>query len=86
MSSYLLTLWMYASPVIYPLSSTGGFMRTVLILNPMTAILQNTRFILLGRGDFLGWEWALSGAVSIAALAAGMLLFNKTEATVIDSI
>ena len=87
-ATFGLQLWMYISPVIYPLSSTHLTPRIglVLRLNPMTAILENFRFALLGSGAFLGWEWALSWALTLAVFFCGVLMFNKTQSTFADTI
>lgn len=79
-------LWMYITPVVYPLSSTNGIMRTVLLINPMTAIVNNFRYFLLGAGEFLFIPWLISLLVTIALTILGIFMFNKTEKTFIDTI
>ena len=83
-----LQLWMYASPVVYPLSSTLVTPRVnmVLRINPMTAILENFRFCLLGSGKLLVGSWLLSWGITLIILFAGVLLFSHTEKTFTDTI
>lgn len=84
--NYCMTLWMFATPIVYPFSSTGGFMRSVLLLNPMTSIINNFRFVLLGSGYFLLLPWLLSIAITIVLLVVGLSLYSKTERVFIDTI
>lgn len=63
--SYLLVfgiqLLMYATPVIYPLSSTSGKLKTLLLLNPMTVIIENFKYSVFSRGEFMVWRTILRG-------------------------
>ena len=83
-----ISLWMYASPVVYPLSQLdpAGLMYHVILLNPMTAPLEMFRFIMLGQG-MLPWESFISAFVfTVFALFGGMLIFNRVERNFIDTI
>ena len=90
--NFLLTfgvqLLMYATPVIYPLSSLSAdsLMRKFLILNPLTSILEAMKFGFLGKGYFSVPLIAYSTLFSLLFLLAGVLIFNKTERTFIDSV
>lgn len=79
-------LWMYASPVVYPLSSTAARIKWVLLFNPMTAILENFRFALFGSGALLRGDWILSWCMTLGILLVGVLLFNRMEKTFADTI
>lgn len=83
-----LQLWMYASPVVYPLSSTLVTPRVnfVLRLNPMTAILENFRFALLGSGKLMIGSWIVSWCTTLVVVFIGVLLFCRTEKTFTDTI
>lgn len=81
-----LQLWMYLTPVVYPMSEVRGFLRTLILLNPMSAVVQNYKYALLGSGSFLLAEWILSIAVTILLFLAGVLLFNKVERTFTDTV
>lgn len=79
-------LLMYATPIIYPLSSIPDKYKIIIMLNPMTSIIETFKYALLGRGTF-SWEMlAYSGIFSIAILIIGLLLFNKIEQRFIDTI
>ena len=79
-------LWMYVSPVVYPMSLTGGWMYKILLINPMTPILNNFKWAFLGSGEFMLWSWLLSFVVTAACLLAGIALFNKVEKTFVDTV
>ncbi len=81
-----LQLWMYASPVVYPISQTGGIMRQLLLINPMTPIIHNFRFILFSTDELMVGYWALSIIITLILLMVGIKLFNKVEKTFIDTI
>ncbi|MCL6261230.1 ABC transporter permease [Aquiflexum sp. TKW24L] len=79
-------LLMYATTVIYPLSSAPEQYRHLVALNPMTGIIETFRFAFLGEGMF---SWALLGYSTFVALGSmilGVLIFNKTEKNFIDTV
>jgi len=79
-------LWMYATPVIYPISTIEGKMRTVILLNPLTGIVETFKTIVLGVGE-VRWDLlAYSGAVCLVVLLIGILLFNKIEQNFMDTV
>ena len=79
-------LWMYATPVVYPLSSVGASLRSALLLNPMTAPMELYRRVLLGAGTVLTQNLLYSAAVTVLVFVCGMLLFNKIERTFMDTV
>lgn len=89
--SYLVTfgvqLLMYASPVIYPLSSVhNGKLRLVLMANPMSGPIEAFKYALLGKGYFSWSLLAYDFGVMIAVLFAGILLFNRIEKSFMDTV
>lgn len=81
-------LWMYASPVIYPLSTLpeGTLLRTVVRLNPMTAPIELFRAATLGTGTVEVGNLLYSLAFTAAALVAGVILFSRIEKTFMDTV
>ena len=80
-------LWMYITPVVYPMSQLGdGLMKTVLMINPVTAPVELFRYAVLGQGAIMPQYLLLSGAVSIAVLLVGIIIFNKVEKTFMDTV
>jgi lipopolysaccharide transport system permease protein len=82
----LVQLWMFASPVIYPLSKFPAKWRWVAEINPMTAILESFRLCLLGKGTITAGSLFISIAGTVVILLTGMLLFQRTERTFIDTV
>ena len=83
-----LSLWMYASPVVYPLSQVHSFSRIfgVVFWNPMTAPLELFRLILLGQGQIPAATVLSSVIFTVMALLGGALMFNRVERSFIDTI
>lgn len=80
-------LWMYATPVIYPLSQLGdGLMRKAIMLNPVTAPVEVLRYAILGQGTIVPEYYAISVAVSIFVAVFGVMIFNKVEKTFMDTV
>ena len=82
----ILQMWMYLTPIVYTLETVSGVMRTLLLLNPMTALVNNFRFCLAGNGQLLiGW-WIYSVIFTLAVAFGGVVLYNKMEKNFVDSI
>jgi lipopolysaccharide transport system permease protein len=81
-------LWMYATPVVYPLSqlSQGGSLRQVMLLNPVTMPMEVLRWAVLGEGAvdirYLVYSWI----VTVMIVLAGIVIFNKVEKTFMDTV
>ncbi len=84
--SFGVQLWMYATPVVYPLAGISGKLRILLLLNPVTPIINNFRYALLGCGEFELTYWLISIATTTIVLLFGILLFNKIEKTFMDTV
>ena len=80
-------LWMYITPVVYPMSQLGdGIMKTILMLNPVTAPVELFRYAVLGVGSVMPGYLAVSGAVTVLLLLIGIMTFNKVEKTFMDTV
>lgn len=80
-------LWMYATPIVYPLSQLGdGLLRTVIMINPVTMPVELFRYAVLGSGAVDLLFWALSWAVTVVIALVGILLFNNIEKTFMDTV
>lgn len=84
--SFGLQLWMYLTPVVYPISEVGGVLKVIILLNPMSVIIQNYKYALLGCGEFEITYWLLSMLSTVVIFMAGVLLFNKVERTFMDTV
>jgi len=81
------SLWMYITPVVYPMSQLGdGLMKTILMLNPVTAPVELFRYAVLGQGAIMPEYLALSGIVTAVVLIFGIMIFNKVEKTFMDTV
>jgi lipopolysaccharide transport system permease protein len=79
-------LMMYATTVIYPLSAAPGKYKLLIELNPMTGIIEAFRYSFLGKGEFSSWSIGYSAIVTVLVLFIGIIIFNKTEKTFVDTV
>lgn len=82
-------LWMYATPVIYPLSvmkNTYPKYIWVLVVNPLTAILETFKYAFTGVGEFNWLYLSYSIAITILILLFGIIIFNRVQRNFMDVI
>jgi lipopolysaccharide transport system permease protein len=79
-------LWMYATPVIYPLSPVSGTFRKILDANPLTAIIETFKYAFLGEGVFSWGSLGYSAGFTFFVLLLGSMIFHKTEQNFMDTI
>lgn len=79
-------LLMYGTPVIYPISTVEGKLRTVLMANPMTPVLEGFKYAFLGTGTFELWHLLYSFGFASVLLITGIIIFNKTEQNFMDTV
>jgi lipopolysaccharide transport system permease protein len=79
-------LYMYATPIIYPLSSISEKYRWFIVANPMTGIVETFRYAFLGSGTFSWLHLGYSFIFSIVALFTGAIVFNKVEKSFTDIV
>ena len=80
-------LWMYITPIVYPMSQLGdGLVKTILMINPVTAPVEVLRYAILGQGTILPAYLALSWGITIAVVLFGIMIFNKVEKTFMDTV
>lgn len=79
-------LLMYATPVIYPLSSMPGRYRLLILANPMTPIVEAFRYACMGTGSFTAWQLAYSAGFAAVVLLLGILLFTRVERNFMDTV
>lgn len=84
---YIVSLWMYVTPVIYPLSLvTNPKLHFVMSLNPVTPIMEAVKYGLLGSGSF-SWLWlGYSFVFMTILLAIGIVVFNRTQKSFMDTV
>lgn len=79
-------LLMYATTVIYPLSAAPAKYKHIIELNPMTGIIEAFRYSFLGKGEFSAWSVGYSAIITLIVLILGIIIFNKTEKTFVDTV
>ncbi len=80
------SLWMYATPIIYPLSEIPEKYKWAILANPVTPIVETFRYALLGAGSFSFSYLLYSFGFMIFVLGIGILLFNKVEQSFMDTV
>lgn len=85
--TFVVQLWMYATPIVYPLSMvTNEKLRTLIMLNPMTSIIEAFKYATLGQGYF---SWAALGYSFVfmtVLLIWGIVIFNKVQRSFMDTV
>jgi lipopolysaccharide transport system permease protein len=87
---YLITfgvqLLMYATPIIYPMSALPEKYRMIILLNPMSGIVETFRYSLLGKGVFDPMMLLYSSIATCVILLIGLLVFNRAEKNFMDIV
>jgi lipopolysaccharide transport system permease protein len=79
-------LLMYASPVIYPVSSVPEQYRPLILANPITPVLECFKYGFLGSGSVTWGQLGYSTLFALVTLFIGIVIFNKTERTFMDTV
>jgi lipopolysaccharide transport system permease protein len=84
---FFVSLWMYATPVIYPLSTINNeTLRLVMQLNPLTGIVEFFKYGMLGVGNHEWWMLGYSFAFMVVLLGVGIVVFNKVQKSFMDTV
>lgn len=85
--SFGMSLWMFATPVVYPASEvTNGVLHTLVMLNPASAPIEWLRYAMFGSGSVEPLFLVISVAATIVCAVIGIGLFNHVEKTFIDTV
>lgn len=79
-------LWMYATPVVYPISQIPLKWQGIVLLNPMAPIVETFRYAFLGAGNIPWFYLVISVITTLIVLFLGIVLFNKVQKTFMDTI
>ncbi len=93
-AGFLLNLWMYATPIIYPLSTLNNklqawlpeWLHWIAIINPMTMVTEAIRFSFMGAGTFDLGYYLLSFGLSVLVFFIGLMLFQRTSRSFVDTV
>ena len=87
MLTFMVQLWMYATPVIYPMGMIkGDKLRFVMQLNPLTGIFEAFKYGLLGAGEFSWGMLAYSACFTAVLVMVGVVVFNRVQKSFIDTV
>lgn len=84
--SFGVSLLMYATPVIYPISALTGIWKKLAMYNPLTGIFECFKYGWLGAGDFSPVMLTISSVIIFVLLAVGTVIFNKVEKSFMDTV
>lgn len=84
---YIISLWMYVTPVIYPLSLvTNPKLHLLMSVNPVTPVMEAIKYCLLGVGQF-SWAWlGYSAGFTFLLLLLGVAMFNRVQKNFMDTV
>lgn len=81
-----MSLWMYATPIVYPLSQVPEKFRWIFVINPVSSVVETFRYALLGKGTFDPIAWSVSFAATVVFFILGIIVFTYSERTFIDVV
>ena len=84
--TFFVSLWMYATPVIYPLSTMSPERQWIMALNPVTGIMEAFKYGALGVGTFDWGMLSYSFGFMVVLLAIGIVVFNKVQRSFMDTV
>jgi lipopolysaccharide transport system permease protein len=84
--TYIVQLWMYVTPVIYPLSMMSEKKQWIAVLNPLTSIFESFKYAVLGRGVFDWYQLGYSFLFMTILLGIGIVMFNKVQRSFMDTV
>ena len=85
--TFIVQLWMYATPIVYPISTVPeGTLRTLIMLNPMSSIIEAFKYATLGQGYFSWFSLGYSFLFMVILLIIGVVVFNKVQRSFMDTV
>lgn len=85
--SFIVSLWMYGTPIVYPLSMvTDSTIRLLILANPMTSIIEAFKYSTLGQGYFSWLALGYSFLIMCILLLFGTVVFNKVQRNYMDTV
>lgn len=84
--SFGIQLWMYVTPIIYPLSAIPEKYKMLVLINPMASLIETFRNVMLGTNTVNAMHLVYAGVFSFAILALGVLIFNRIEKSFMDTV
>ncbi len=83
---FLIQLWMYMTPVVYPLSEVPDKFKIFILINPMTAVVESFRGVFLGVSTLTLGDLILSISITVVFFVLGIIVFSRVEKTFMDTV
>lgn len=85
--TFVVQLWMYGTPIVYPLSMVpDGHLRTLIMLNPMTSLIEAFKYATIGQGYFSWFAIGYSFLFMCILLVVGIVVFNRIQRSFMDTV
>ena len=84
--TFIVQLWMYATPIIYPLSTMSPKRQWIMALNPVTSLVETFKYGTMGIGTFSWAQLGYSFVFMIVLLGIGIVVFNKVQRSFMDTV
>lgn len=84
--TFIVQLWMYATPIIYPLSIMSPKRQWIMVLNPVTSLVETFKYGTMGVGTFSWGQLGYSFGFMVVILAIGIVIFNKVQRSFMDTV
>ena len=84
--TFIVQIWMYATPIIYPLSVMSPRIQSIAALNPVSSIIETFRYATMGTGTFNWWHLGYSFAFMCVVLGFGIVVFNRVQRSFMDTV
>ena len=84
--TFIVQLWMYATPIIYPLSTMSAKRQWIMALNPVTSLVETFKYGTMGVGTFSWGQLGYSFGFMIVLLTIGIIVFNKVQRSFMDTV
>ncbi|MDD5194128.1 MAG: ABC transporter permease [Candidatus Omnitrophica bacterium] len=84
--TFIIQLWMYVTPVIYPVSTIPSHWRFIMAINPMASVVDLFRYAFFGTVALSLKYLGISILITVLTLVSGLLVFNKIERTFVDTV
>ncbi|MDR3651949.1 MAG: ABC transporter permease [Paludibacter sp.] len=84
--TFIVQLWMYATPIIYPLSTMSAKRQWIMALNPVTSLVETFKYGTMGVGTFSWGQLGYSFGFMIVLLTIGIVVFNKVQRSFMDTV
>ncbi|MDD3320921.1 MAG: ABC transporter permease [Paludibacter sp.] len=84
--TFVVQLWMYATPIIYPLSTMSPKKQMIMSLNPVTSIVETFKYGTMGVGTFSWGMLGYSFVFMVVLMSIGIVVFNKVQRSFMDTV